>query len=131
MGIKGDEIPLKRGADYLEVGELFDDDGNIDISGDVLQSDIKIDIDDPDSEIVASFTMTIFEDLDDIDPKTSNPKWKFSRTLPRATIETMFQDGFTEGVADLFRIYPDDIREDIFDPEKVTLNKRVTPEVAP
>ena len=131
MGIKGDEIPLKRGADYLEVGELFDDDGNIDISGDILQSDIKVDIDDPDSEIVASFTMTIFEDLDDIDPKTGNPKWKFGRTLPRATIETMFQDGFTEGVADLFRINPDDIREDIFDPEKVTLSKRVTPEVAP
>lgn len=136
MGIQGDIIKLKRGADYLEVGEFFDDDGNIDISADLFESDIKKSIDDPDTEILASFTITIFQDPEDIDPKTGQPKWKFSRTLSKEDIEDKLWGilGDTEetgGVTDLFRVFPDTIRNDVFDTEIVTLSPRVTPETAP
>ena len=130
-GIKGDILELDRGADFIEEGELFDDDGNIDIRGEVWESDIKEFITDPDDKILASFVVTIFEDLDDIDPKTGNPKIKYTRTLARDKIEEIFEKGIVKAVADMFRVFPDTIRSRIFDTEEVEIDNRVTPETAP
>lgn len=110
-------IVLEKGSDYEAVGELSDDDGNIDISGDTFEAAVKENIDDADGDVKATFTFTIFQDAED------DNKWKYRRTMTDTTIDALT---IKNGVWDQFRILPDLTRAKMLT-GNITVTKKVTP----
>jgi len=93
-------IVLQKGADFEAVIEFWDDDGNIDISGESFEGSGKEDINDPDPAVF-EFVFDTFQDSED------GNKWKLSMTLPDTTIDAL---DIKSGAWDLFRIFSDGIR---------------------
>ena len=114
------DIVLKKNADFEAVLEFWDDDGNIDISSDTFEADIKENINDSDDDVKGSFTFVNFQDTEDED------KWKVRMVMADTAINPLT---IKSGVYDMFRIFSDGFRANPFE-GSITVKKNITP-VAP